>query len=509
MRELLDTGEVHRFATKWCDKFRNQQINYIELVDRQMADECEALGFKMDSGEGFSKRYGNAVSDNEELDKIIDNIDDIELLGSAIYSRWRYFNHWAYDGEEILTFKNRSWFILALSRLAILTGRDPFIFEGEPKTIHILSNNLGYGPLPLPTDEIEQELTISADGQVKFTSFKFGDRGGYYQKARSKEFNIGKAGAGKIIKAVGKYFSQEYTEIFATDIGDWKLEIINSAGESYYFRGSLCAALEMDGIDLSDLIRDQVGLDDLFVFDGKVTRDRVTKITIDYHKVSRIQSKEPISEAEEYLTIDYMESLIIDRDTETLEYIRTIKPETIISHKFQVQGEVEALLDDLEAERLFAYIEGNPDDVIENPKQSRDYKISVDFEKGSQRTISGSYDKKGLPEDWADFAEAILEFILSFGLGEVLNPSVYNLIKRRQNDYIFCSVSFAEGDKTYYYLTDDDSIEIGDYVRVPVGADNRLARVRVEKIEYFNEDQVPMPISKIKRIPRKCSNEDD
>jgi hypothetical protein len=146
VRVLLDMKQVHSFAIKWCDKFRNQQINYIELVDHYMADDCEALGFEMDSGDAFSKRYGSAVHDYEELDKIIDYVNDIELLGSAIYSRWRYFNHWAYDGEEILEFKNRSWFILALSRLAILSGENPFIFEGKPKTIHIVSNNICYGP---------------------------------------------------------------------------------------------------------------------------------------------------------------------------------------------------------------------------------------------------------------------------------------------------------------------------------------------------------------------------
>lgn len=62
-----------------------------------MGDDCAALGFKMDSGNAFSKKYGDAAYDYEELDEIIDNVNDISLLGSAIYSRWRYFNHWAED----------------------------------------------------------------------------------------------------------------------------------------------------------------------------------------------------------------------------------------------------------------------------------------------------------------------------------------------------------------------------------------------------------------------------
>ena len=87
--------QVHDFATKWVDKFRDQKINYIELVDHYMADDCEALGFQMDCGHAFSEKYGNAASKYDELNRIIDEVSDIGLLGSAIYSQWRYFNHWA------------------------------------------------------------------------------------------------------------------------------------------------------------------------------------------------------------------------------------------------------------------------------------------------------------------------------------------------------------------------------------------------------------------------------
>ena len=93
--------QVHDFATKWIDKFRDQKINYIELVDHYMADDCEALGFQMDCGHAFSEKYGNATSKYDELNRVIDEITDISLLGSAIYSQWRYFNH-GYVGVPLL-----------------------------------------------------------------------------------------------------------------------------------------------------------------------------------------------------------------------------------------------------------------------------------------------------------------------------------------------------------------------------------------------------------------------
>ena len=86
---MADMKQVHDFAIKWCDKFRDQKINYIELVDHHMADDCDALGFEMDCGKSFEETYGAAVHNYEELDNIIDTVTDIKLLGSAIYSMWR------------------------------------------------------------------------------------------------------------------------------------------------------------------------------------------------------------------------------------------------------------------------------------------------------------------------------------------------------------------------------------------------------------------------------------
>ncbi len=86
--------QIHDFAVKWCDKFRDQNINSLEVTDHFMADECKTLGFEMDCGHAFENIYGNAFNNCNELKKVIDDITDISLLGSAIYSRWRYFNHW-------------------------------------------------------------------------------------------------------------------------------------------------------------------------------------------------------------------------------------------------------------------------------------------------------------------------------------------------------------------------------------------------------------------------------
>ncbi len=500
---MADMKQAYDFAVKWCDKFRDQDINYIELVDHFMADDCVTLGFEMDCGHAFESVYGNAVHNSDELSKVIDTVTDIALLGSAIYSRWRYFNHWAYNAAEILAPENREWFILSLSRLALLTGENPFIFQGIAKKIRIVSNGICYGPCPEPDDIVEQRITINSDGQVWYSGYAFGDGYGKHKKVETKNFKIEKEIAQNVINKVSKYFSGEYEEVYATDIGNWELELTNTEGKVYKFSGSLCAEFEIDGVDLSDLIRDSLDIEDLYVFDGRFKPDVINRIAIDYHRVTKIIPAKPPSDTAEYFTWDYTERLIIDRATETLEHLQNIGTGCKVSRKYEVEGGIESLLDDFEAEGLFSYVEGNPEDAIDTPNETKNYKITIDYKKNPQRIITGTFDKRDLPSDFDEFANAIFDFIRFYGLGELFDPSVYGKVKRRRGDYIFCSVTFDEGYKSYYYLTDDDSITVGDFVVVPTGKDNHETIVEVVNIEYFSKEKVPLPIEKTKYIIRK------
>lgn len=260
--------QIHEFAIKWHAKFRDKKINYIELIDHYMADDCETLGFVMDCGHAFSEKYGNAANNFEALERIISEITDIPLLGSAIYSQWRYFNHWAYSGAEILEPQNRAWFTMALSRLDELAECHMNRFKGTPQKVNIVSNNICYGLPPEPDDEVEQHITINADGRIWFSAYSFGAGFGGHEKSRSRIYKIEKDIATRVLNCIAQYFSTGYTEFFATDIGEWTMEITNTDGEIYKYRGSLIADFEVDNVDLSDMTREALGMNDLYVFDG-------------------------------------------------------------------------------------------------------------------------------------------------------------------------------------------------------------------------------------------------
>lgn len=448
---MADMKQIHDFAMKWIDKFNDQKVDYLELVDHHLAD----------------------------------------------------------DAAKILEPENRAWFITALSRLALLSSENPFIFEGILKKMRIISNSICYGPCPEPEDEVEQHLTINMDGRVWFSSYAFGEGFGKFKKIKAKNFSIDQSAAAELLNKVAVYFSRENIVPVATDIGYWEMELTNTDGKTYKFQGSLWADFEVDGIDLSDLIRNTLGLPDLFVFDGNNKPDKINRIVLDYHRVTKIkQKKVPEAASWGFVTLDHTEQLIIDREKETLEHIQRFGSGCKVSRKYEVEGGIESLLDDFDAEDLFGNVVGNPDDVVENPKETKDYKITIDYQKNPQKVITGSFDKNGLPDDFGEFADAVSDFLRFYGLGEILDPSVYSKSKRRSTDYIYCSVVFEDAQKTYYYLTNDDSIEVDDFVIVPAGKDNHEAMARVVGVEYFPEDEVPLPVEKTKHIKRKCTDEE-
>lgn len=69
--------------------------------------------------------------------------------------------------------------------------------------------------------------------------------------------------------------------------------------------------------------------------------------------------------------------------------------------------------------------------------------------------------------------------------------------------YTFVGVIFTFANYHYYYLTNDDTISIGDYVVAPVGTDNKECVGKVVSVEKHLHISVPFPIEKTKWIIRK------
>ena len=108
----MDKAKIHAFAEKWISEF---QARHIRTAEQLIGDECAALGFVMDCGKSFEKKYPDAWLANENLARCISEIDDLQLLVNAIYSKWRFYQHWACSPWDV------SWFLTALNRMAELS----------------------------------------------------------------------------------------------------------------------------------------------------------------------------------------------------------------------------------------------------------------------------------------------------------------------------------------------------------------------------------------------------
>ena len=125
MSKLIKTITLKKFTEKYINYFLNDfdpnSSTYYDLFDSpDFPDECWSLGFDMDCGESFTKTYGReAWRADIGVSSIIDNMDNIEVLGSGLFSKWRYFNHWAY---EHATENDKHWFLMILKRIKELAN---------------------------------------------------------------------------------------------------------------------------------------------------------------------------------------------------------------------------------------------------------------------------------------------------------------------------------------------------------------------------------------------------
>lgn len=114
-------SDIHRFAEKWYSIFEEPPQNVDHVFEDELGNECAALGFEMDCGRSFDKKYstGEPINRAEPLKEVIDSVDDIWTLGNAIFSNWRRLTHWSLESE--FTDENRAWFLLAFRRLKELS----------------------------------------------------------------------------------------------------------------------------------------------------------------------------------------------------------------------------------------------------------------------------------------------------------------------------------------------------------------------------------------------------
>lgn len=194
------------------------------------------------------------------------------------------------------------------------------------------------------------------------------------------------------------------------------------------------------------------------------------------------------------------EKISIDAKKNLLFVERKVGKEQVMRYELQDKFLIRGILDDIACE-----LDECDDANFQNPK-NKEYSLKLEYLCGKKQHFYGPYNRAQLPEDWTNVLEILdmsIDNVCELCHGFRHKTYGYGV---KEGEYILCSVAFEKSPKTYYYLTEDDSIRPNNKVEVLVGnaeVNEEVKTVVVKKVEYFTAEKLPMPLEKIKKIIRK------
>ena len=131
------------------------------------------------------------------------------------------------------------------------------------------------------------------------------------------------------------------------------------------------------------------------------------------------------------------------------------------------------------------------------------FKLSLECGASTSRVVTGTYNRRGLPEGWDAFIREIAGYIRFYeSYEDILNPYIYRR-GRRQGEQIICSVVFHEKGEKHPYLTEDEHLEVGDKVLVQAGPYKQELPGKIVSIDYYRKEDLPEEMGDIGEILKK------
>lgn len=195
---------------------------------------------------------------------------------------------------------------------------------------------------------------------------------------------------------------------------------------------------------------------------------------------------------------DTTERLIISNRTHEIVYNRRVGNHKRVSLSFEMPEAVKNLLAWYEEQPLFEPGEVSPKPVAEEDI-SRTYQITVLYSDKKSASYSGSFDKEGLPDNWADFISRVAAFFDTESLGEMFNARTFDRVTAREDEVVFCGVEILGVVGVRYYRCDDD-VCLGDIVVVPTPAKKQNLDGQVVEIRRCKVTAIPKELQKAKDV---------
>ncbi len=134
-----------------------------------------------------------------------------------------------------------------------------------------------------------------------------------------------------------------------------------------------------------------------------------------------------------------------------------------------------------------------------NDAENYGLKISVNLQRhdGSAENFTMPYNDFSMP-GVVKFAEEIHAFAADLS-AEIFSPEALHVTNDAER-FILCKVQFKGNYKAYTYRAEDETFSVGEIVDVPVGRNNDVTQAKIVDIAYFDEDELPIPLDRIKTI---------
>lgn len=364
-------------------------------------------------------------------------------------------------------------------------------FHGGLKKIRIRSYRATDPSMP-GFDE-EQLLEITRDGTAKLTQKTPEGT----EKAKTR---ISQADADYIFAAFSETFANYRRERIPSVSGHWRARLLTDDNEVYFYHGANGQDYRYHDESLTDILRQRTGMPELFGLCVKAeTKNKVKSIEISLEQTAADEVKDQYVNEYGICIHDTNEWLLVSSEG-TITYNRRIARVGRVSLQYELKDKVAEFLKLYEDRDVFSRPKGNSPDTVQNEIR-KTYKIVVTRDDGESSVLEGSFDKDGLPDNWADFVGRLTDFFQGQSLGMLFDSRSYNKVLRKNNEVAFCGVDIDGAVGTRYYRCGDEICE-GDTVLVPTPMKHTMAIGRVVEIRHYSQNQIPKDLARTQEILR-------
>lgn len=362
-------------------------------------------------------------------------------------------------------------------------------FHGGLKKIRIRSYRATDPSMP-GFDE-EQLLEITRDGTAKLTQKT-------PEGTEKVKTHISQADADYIFAAFSEVFASYRRERIPSVSGHWRARLLTDDNEVYFYHGANGQDYRYHNESLTDILRQRTGMPELFGLNVKTeAKSNVKSIEISLEQPATDEVKDKYASEYGICIHDINEWLLVSSEG-TLTYNRRIAKIGRVSLQYELKDKVAEFLKLYEDRDVFSRPKGNSPDTVQNEIR-KTYKIVVTHDDGESSVLEDSFDKDGLPDNWADFVGRLKDFFQDQSLGVLFDSRVYAKVLRKNNEVAFCGVDIDGVVRTRYYRCGDEICE-GDTVVVPTPMKHTSAIGRVVEIRYCPKDQIPKEMAQAQEI---------